>query len=205
MDYATAATPGGRNFLVEDPNWAIDFAPNGTRLGIGDVMTRKRYANTLEAIADEGVDAFYNGAIAASVIKTVQDANGTMSVKDLEEYRVVIRSAMEIDYRGFKVRSCSAPASGTVVLSTMKIIEGYENIGEVSSTNLSTHRLDEAIRFAYAQRTKMGDPDYVKNMVSFEQEVIDDITAKNIRSKISDQKTQNVSAYNPDGWESREE
>jgi hypothetical protein len=31
-------------FLVEDPQWAMDFAPNGTLVGVGDVMTRKRYA-----------------------------------------------------------------------------------------------------------------------------------------------------------------
>ena len=31
-------------FLVEDPQFAIDFAPNGTRVGLGDIMTRKRYA-----------------------------------------------------------------------------------------------------------------------------------------------------------------
>lgn len=44
MDTATADQA---NFLVEDPTWAIDFAPNGTRLGLGDILTRKRYADTL--------------------------------------------------------------------------------------------------------------------------------------------------------------
>ena len=41
-------------FLTEDPAWAIDFAPNGTLVQLGQTMTRKRYANTLECIADEG-------------------------------------------------------------------------------------------------------------------------------------------------------
>ncbi len=35
------------NFLVEDPNWAIDFAPHGTLVKLNDTMTRKRYADTL--------------------------------------------------------------------------------------------------------------------------------------------------------------
>jgi len=34
----------GRNFLVEDPVWAEDFAPKGKLLEMGDVITRKRYA-----------------------------------------------------------------------------------------------------------------------------------------------------------------
>lgn len=58
------ATVGGKkyNFLVEEPEWAEDFAPNGkcgmavhmleptlnyvlgTLVKLGDIMTRKRYA-----------------------------------------------------------------------------------------------------------------------------------------------------------------
>jgi gamma-glutamyltranspeptidase/glutathione hydrolase len=34
----------GSNFLTDDPNWAMDFAPNGTLLGVGDILTRKRLA-----------------------------------------------------------------------------------------------------------------------------------------------------------------
>ncbi len=57
MGYAIA---DGNNFLVDDPQWAIDFAPNGisssclhpeklangagTLLGLNDTITRKRYA-----------------------------------------------------------------------------------------------------------------------------------------------------------------
>ncbi len=41
MGYATG---GSRNFLVEDPVWAADFAPNGALLKLGDLITRKRYA-----------------------------------------------------------------------------------------------------------------------------------------------------------------
>lgn len=41
--YMKSAVFGIRNFLVEDPNWAVDFAPNGTLLGLGDTITRKRH------------------------------------------------------------------------------------------------------------------------------------------------------------------
>ena len=60
--YMDAAASYGENgdFFVNDPEWAIDFAPNGkfitsayasvkltcpgTRVGEGDILTRKRYA-----------------------------------------------------------------------------------------------------------------------------------------------------------------
>ena len=47
VNYIKQAIAGEADFLVEDPNWAIDFAPNGTLVKLGDVMTRKRYADTL--------------------------------------------------------------------------------------------------------------------------------------------------------------
>lgn len=45
--YMNTVIPSGE-FLTEDPTWAIDFAPNGTRVQLNSIMTRKRYADTLE-------------------------------------------------------------------------------------------------------------------------------------------------------------
>ena len=141
----------GYDFLTLEPDWAIDFAPNGTRVGFGDVMTRKRYADTLETISERGADAFYHGAMADATISAVHAKNGTMTLEDLAEYKVITRKAPEINYRDFRIVSCGAPASGSVALSALKTVEGYEGMGEASMANLSTHRLDEAIRFAYAE------------------------------------------------------
>lgn len=148
-----AAVKGHLNFLVEDPTWALDFAPNGTRVGLGDNMTRQRYANTLEKIALDGPDVFYNGAIAETTISALQKVKGTMTPKDLKEYQVEIRRPAQVTYRGYKLTSCSAPSSGVVALSALKIVEGYQGFGEPENLNLSTHRLDEATRFAYGEVT----------------------------------------------------
>jgi Gamma-glutamyltranspeptidase len=136
-------------FLVDNPAWAIDFAPNGTLVGIGDTLTRKRYADLLETIAEEGPDVFYNGHIANTTISALQAANGTMTLEDLSEYSIVIREPVKITYRDFTLTTCGAPAGGAVVLSVMKTVEGYEDFGQPSSLNISTHRFDEAMRFGY--------------------------------------------------------
>lgn len=87
------------DFLCKDPNWALDFCPNGTRLSLGETITRKRYADTLEAIAKHGPDVFYSGPIAEATIRAVQAANGTMTLNDLQNYTVAIRDTAQIDYR----------------------------------------------------------------------------------------------------------
>jgi gamma-glutamyltranspeptidase / glutathione hydrolase len=141
----------GRDFLTADPTWALDFAPNGTRVGVGDVITRRRYADTLETIAMQGADAFYTGAIAETMIKAVQAANGTMMLGDLKNYTIMIRDVSEIGYRGYRIASTTAPSSGVVALSILKILEGYDHFFAPEMINLSTHRLDEAFRFGYGQ------------------------------------------------------
>ncbi len=153
--YMASGTAGMDDFLTNNPTWALDFAPNGTRLGLGDTMTRKRYANTLETIAQQGPDAFYTGAVAQNTIKALQAANGTMMMADLVNYTVVTRPPSTISYRGWNLTSCSAPSSGTVALSTLNIVSGYENFFGPGTTNLSTHRLDEAMRFAYGEVSRV--------------------------------------------------
>ena len=74
-----------------------------------------------------------------------------MTLDDLRNYTIALRDPVQIDYRGFKVTSTSAPSSGVVGMSVLKILDGYDDFFSPGTTNLSTHRLDEAIRFGYGQ------------------------------------------------------
>jgi len=189
-------------FLTKDPAWAEDFAPNGTRLGAGDLMTRKRYAQTLEAFAAEGPDVLYEGPLANATVQALRKSNGSMTMEDLADYKVVSRTPVEIDYKGFKVHGCGVPASGAVVLSVLKVLEGYADFGE--DRGLSTHRMDEAIRFGYGKRASFGDPDFLNVTGAIEARMLNEGFAADIRARISDEHTLNISEYDPDGFESHE-
>jgi gamma-glutamyltranspeptidase/glutathione hydrolase len=186
------------DFLTYDPEWAIDFAPNGTRVGLGDVMTRKRFADTLESIAAYGPDVFYTGAIANSTIVALQRSNGTMTLSDLKNYTILNRPISNITYRGFKVFSGSAPSSGAVLCSILKIIEGYD-MRTPSALNLSTHYLDEAMKFGYGQRTLLGDPTFLPNLTAYQLEMYSENTAEEFRSKIEDYGVLQTADYEPPG------
>jgi gamma-glutamyltranspeptidase/glutathione hydrolase len=162
-------------------------------------MTRKRYANTLESIAEQGPDAYYHGAIANATITALQKSNGTMTLADLANYTVEIRPSSNITYRGFKLHSGSAPSSGAVVLSTLKIIEGYD-MSTPSNLNLSTHYLDEGMRFAYGQRTLLGDATFLPNLTDYQQKMYSEQTAEEIRAKIEDFHTLDLKTYDPSGY-----
>ena len=81
----------------------------------------------------------------------LQAQNGTMTLDDLKNYSVAIRQPSQIIYRDYRLTACSAPSSGEVALSVMKTVEGYSGFGDETLLNLSTHRLDEAIRFGYGE------------------------------------------------------
>lgn len=188
-------------FLTEDPTWALDFAPNGTIVQQGQTMYRKRYADTLETISEEGVDVFYKGAMADATIAAIQAANGTMTAGDLANYTIAVRDTVSVDYRGYKLTSCSAPSGGEVALSILNILDGFGGFDDPSQVNLSTHRLDEAMRWSYGMRTKLGDPLFVDGMAEYQAGMLSAATAAEVRAKISNHTTFNTSYYDPDNIE----
>ena len=141
----------GFDFLIEDPSWAIDFVHNGKLVQLDDTLSRKRYADTLEAIAREGPTVFYSGQMAETMLSAIRSRNGTMTLEDLQGYSVKTRHPVHIDYRGHRLTAGGVPSGGAVALSALKIVEGYTDFGQQGTERLSTHRLDEAFRFAFGE------------------------------------------------------
>lgn len=143
-----------------------------------------------------------NKTTANQTIAAVQAAGGTMTLDDLKNYEVFIRPSLNITYNSFTIHSTSVPSGGAVALSILKIMEGYSSPSSsplnTPDMNLSTHRLDEAMRYSYAARSKLGDPAFYKGMDSFEAEMITEETAKRLRGLISDDKTKDVPEYGPE-------
>ncbi|RGP75887.1 gamma-glutamyltransferase [Fusarium sporotrichioides] len=188
---------GHRNFFIEDPSWAEDFAPNGRLIAEGETMTRKRYASTLQAIADHGADVFYTGPFAESMIKTIQDSNGTMTLDDLKDYEVISREVLHTDYKGYDVYGMSSPAGGAVSLNILNTMNGYSH--QDADQNTTLHIYIEAMKFAYGARLKLGDPDFVDGVSELEHEMLNHTTAETIRGKIDPWTTQDIEKYDPDG------
>lgn len=110
-------------------------------------MFRRRYADTLEAVAERGVEAFYRGPIAEAMVQALSAAGGGMTVRDLEGYRVVHRETVGVRYRGGWVRGCSAPGGGAVVGSVLNVYGGFKG----GDTGVRAQRLVESMKFAYGQ------------------------------------------------------
>ncbi|XP_033726652.1 glutathione hydrolase 1 proenzyme-like [Pecten maximus] len=147
---------------------------NGDFVQTGTHISRPQLANTLDIIAEHGASAFYDGQLSQSIIDAVTNATppGIMTRKDLKNYDVVIREAVETTYNGHKILSVPAPASGSVLLFIMNVLEGFK-FTKADKTAVETfHRIIETLKFAFEKQQQLGDPDkdttgQVKNTTDF--------------------------------------
>jgi gamma-glutamyltranspeptidase/glutathione hydrolase len=100
--------------------------------------------------------------VAQALVKGVRKHGGIWQLKDLQQYQVVKRRPIVVNYRGYKVVSASPPSSGGIVLGEMlNILSGYD-LKQLSPANRD-HLIIEAMRRAYRDRAAyLGDPDFVK-------------------------------------------
>lgn len=188
----------GTNFFVQNAEWAAVFAPNGTMLGVDDVMKMERYADLLELVASHGAASFYAGPTAARIAEFVQKDGGIITTEDLGAYQIKKSAPLEIIYGDYKIKACRATSGGTVVLMAMNVFQQFPDRGNTTNMNLTLHRLVEAMRFGFAARTTLGDPDFNAGQDSAEIRLVQQQTAAEVRAKISDEHTLPVEAYNPD-------
>ena len=101
----------------------------------------------------------------------VQERGGIITLEDLKNYTAITRTPANITYRGNHIFSTVAPSSGAVVLSALKIFEGYPAAAKIGDPgyDIQTHRLIQATRFGYGQRTNYGDPAYTANVSALER------------------------------------
>ncbi len=151
--------------LARWPSAAKIFSgKDGAPLHEGDLLVQADLATTLSAIAEQGPRGFYQGPVAARLVKAIGDAGGIMTLDDLKSYSAAIRAPMRGSYRGFEVVSMPLPSSGGIVLvEILNILEGFP-MGEMKQGSApSLHVMIEAMKRAYADRARyLGDPAFVK-------------------------------------------
>ena len=131
-------------------------------LRAGELLVQKDLATSLQLISKKGRAGFYVGPTAKSIVDTVNQGLGSMSLVDLEGYKAIVREPIWASYRGIKIASMPPPSSGGVHLVQMLNMLSRWDLGANgwgSASNL--HRIAEVAKLAYADRaTYLGDSDF---------------------------------------------
>lgn len=113
--------------IMNDPGLQQVFAPNGRLLQAGDRCSNLELAQSLEAVAEQGPQAFYNGTVGEKLVKDVRDAGGILTMEDLKNYKVDIMDALAANSTGYTIYGMPPPSSGTPGMSMVGSIFSLMN------------------------------------------------------------------------------
>jgi gamma-glutamyltranspeptidase/glutathione hydrolase len=132
---------------------------NGLGPNPGEVFRNPGLARTLKKIAEGGKKAYYEGEIAESIVATLRQAGGCMTVDDLASHHSTWEEPASVIYRGYRVYECPPNGQGITALMALNILDELDlsNLGPLSPERL--HLEIEALRLAFADtRWYVADP-----------------------------------------------
>lgn len=94
------------------------FFSNGDWLVEGDILIQEELKRTIELIAEEGAEVFYEGKIAEDICKEVG-----LSMSDFSDYETYVTDPVVGTYNGYEIVSASMPYSGTTLVQMLKMAE----------------------------------------------------------------------------------
>jgi gamma-glutamyltranspeptidase / glutathione hydrolase len=131
---------------------ASTFLENGGVPRPGSLLRQPRLAATYRAIAQDGPDAFYRGAIGEELVRSVQAAGGYLSMNDLTGFEVQWQQPICAPFMDFEIYGAPPPACSLEYLQLLRILEG-EDLGALGHNSADyLHLLIESIKLASADR-----------------------------------------------------
>lgn len=105
------------------------FAPNGSWLAEGDLVTLPGFCETLKYLAKNGVEAFYSGHLAHAICEDQASGGGLILEKDLAQYCVLDAKPLSVAYGGGEVfLPGSSSLGGKLVRFTLSLMQrGFLN------------------------------------------------------------------------------
>jgi gamma-glutamyltranspeptidase/glutathione hydrolase len=138
-------------------NGQLASAVNGKELTIdgrgpqpGEIFRNPGLARSFYSIALGGKTAFYQGAIARSIVSVIRSAGGCMSEEDLSEHTSTWVEPISTTYRGLRFWECPPNGQGIAALIALNILEGFDLQESPALSAQRSHLMIEAMRLAFA-------------------------------------------------------
>jgi gamma-glutamyltranspeptidase/glutathione hydrolase len=126
------------------------YAPNGRAPLIGQIMNNRDLANTFERVVEEGSDAFYTGSVAESIVNTVQEHGGFLTLEDLATHKTEETKPISVSYRGVDIFEHPPNGQGFAALAMLNIMETFDLSKYTALSVERYHLMIEAKKLAYA-------------------------------------------------------
>jgi gamma-glutamyltranspeptidase/glutathione hydrolase len=168
--------------LIPTDNWKETYLIEGENGEMrapeeGEMFRNPDLANTLETIAENGTEAFYEGEIARTIADYAERTGGYLRMEDLRQHEANWVDPVSVDYRGVEVYELPPNGQGIAALQMLQILEGYdvEDMGHNSTDYL--HVQAEAKKLVFEDRARFyADMDFAD--VPVEELVSDEYAAE---------------------------
>src|ERR1700677_3803043 len=152
----------GFDKLKNGTNSARYLLPHGRPAVAGDVIHQPELGQTLRAIAKNGRDAFYTGAIAEDMVETLRGIGGLHTLDDFAAHTTEITVPIGTIYKGHDVWQCPPNGPGITMLVMLNILARFD-LTKFPAMSVERFYLEaEVARVAYMMREQyIGDPGHV--------------------------------------------
>lgn len=162
-----------QKWIVGKSKTPLNFLDYFSDLQEGVLFKQPELARTLQRIAREGGEEFYQGETARLLVNEMQRYDGLITLKDLQAYQAVWRKPVMGHWQGREIISAPPPSSGGVAIIQLlkmkallqlkldKALQEGKKEG-LSEQVIKTHFYAELAKRVYADRAfYLGDPDFV--------------------------------------------
>jgi len=136
--------------LKGQPGFANAFLPWGRAPKVGELFQFKAAAKALRAIALTKGAAFYGGEIAHALEKFSKANGGSMTAKDLENFKPEWVKPVAKDYRGYTLHEIPPNGQGIAALIALGILDKFDLASLRVDGVDSQHLQIEAMKLAFA-------------------------------------------------------
>jgi gamma-glutamyltranspeptidase/glutathione hydrolase len=135
------------------------YLPGGRPPAEGRVVRFPVLARTLATVAERGVEAFYEGELAARMVATLREQGGLHEEADFAAQTAELVEPIHSAYRDVRVYECPPNGQGVVTLLLLNLLEGWP-LGTLDVLGAERlHLFAEASKLAFRDRDALlADP-----------------------------------------------
>ncbi|TXR51950.1 gamma-glutamyltransferase family protein [Reinekea thalattae] len=136
--------------LASLKHFAEIYLKQGQPLQVGDRITNQALANTLQWLADNGLDDFYRGKLARSMTQDLEAAGSPLRLADFLQHQAQVLEPLTVNTLKAQLFNFGAPTQGVASLLILAI---YDRLADQASNELDhMHLLVEATKQAFILR-----------------------------------------------------
>ena len=148
------ATAGKLGELRDQPGFAGQFLIDGAVPQAGQRFRQPRLAQTLSALAADGLDSYYRGALAGRIAADLVAVGSLVNSDDLAAYRAQRTTPLHLPHTAGDLYNTTPPTQGAVSLAILGLLDrvGLRDVAADSADHV--HLVVEATKRAFELRDR---------------------------------------------------